>query len=74
MTSTKHQTIPTDANGERDWRVLLAHRIHPRTPNEIRGFAQSSFEDSAVVSVVIETEWGFARVHRDGTIKVTSAP
>lgn len=60
--------IPMDQNGDRDWNLLKANHLFARSPKEILACAKETFDDPAVASVVVETEWGQARVMRDGTI------
>lgn len=63
-----------NTNGDRDYDYLKANRLYPRTLGEILSCAKVTFDDPRVKSVVVQTEWGFAKVERDNTVKVVNGP
>ncbi len=66
--------METNANGDRSLQYMRDNRLYPRTLNEILACAKATFEDPRVKSVVIQTEWGFAKVERNNVVTVVNGP
>ena len=66
--------MEVNANGDRSLEYMRDNRLYPRTLNEILACAQETFKDPRVESVVIQTEWGFAKVGRDNYVQVVDGP
>lgn len=66
--------MEVNANGDRSLEYMRDNRLYPRTLNEILACAKTTFEDPRVKSVVIQTEWGFAKVGPDNYVKVVDGP
>ena len=70
----EERKVLMNSKGDRDYASLKKHRLYPRTLNEILACAKATFEDPRVKSVVIQTEWGFAKVGPDNYVKVVDGP